>query len=352
MISALIARKHCHLLRRGFFCLVILTSLGEGPVFAATKSWLAPAFGGDRRWSVGANWGGTAPVNGDSLNFNQKSDSTFQDPCTNNLSSLQLGSILFNGIGNAVPDLFGNGITLSGGISEGVSFWGASVGMAVTLSASQTFESLLDGHLDLASVNVGVHTLTLSTRLSTSRINLLGRLSGSGVVEISGPGSVAFNSSQNNTFSGPNRVVEGGRLDLRSRSGTNGIPSVVGDLIVGDGITASDVGVYADNQIDGDVTLRTGSQLYLGALDALPSLTMIDATALVAADVRRHFCHSRQRRRGGHQRHFLRPRQQRVSIHRPWPQIPGSLQRRRRQRRDPQLHQRISSGQNPVRRER
>jgi len=159
---------------------------------AATKSWLAPAFGGDRRWSVGANWGSTAPVNGDNLIFNQKSDTTFQDACTNNLAGLQLGSLLFNGTDNAVPDLYGNGVTLSAGISESVSFWGASVGLPVTLSANQTFESLLDGHLGLSNVNVSAHSLILNTRLSSSRITIRGRLSGSGSIDLSGPGTVTF----------------------------------------------------------------------------------------------------------------------------------------------------------------
>lgn len=249
---------------------------------AATKSWSAPAFGGDRRWSVAANWGGSTPVNGDNLVFNQKSDSSFQDDCTNNLSSLQLGNILFNGTVNAVPDIWGNGITLSGGISEGVSFWGAKVGTPVTLAAGQAFESVLDGHLDLTNVNVGVHTLTLSTRLSSSRINMRGRISGSGQIVIEGPGSVDFRAPLTNTFSGPVQVRNSSRLTLGAIAGGAGLPSIVGDLIVGDGSTEGSVTIVADHQIDGDITVNPGSDIFLGATDAWPSLTLNDATVLIS----------------------------------------------------------------------
>lgn len=266
--------------QRIFFSSALALHLAE-PACAATKSWLAPASGGDRRWSVGSNWGSTAPVNGDSLIFNEKSDTTFQDECTNNISNLQLGSILFNGTDRAVPDLFGNAVTLSGGISENVSFWGASVGIAVTLGASQTFESLTDGHLDLTNVNVGVHTLALDTRLSSSRISMFGRISGSGRIEVRGPGSVSFDAPQTNTFSGLVQVLEGGRLSLRADNAGTGVPSIIGDLIVGNGLTAGEVSVFNDHQIDGDVILNPGADLVLAAFDTLPSLTLIDASVLI-----------------------------------------------------------------------
>jgi len=249
-------------------------------VFAANRFWNAPAFGGDRRWSVSANWSGGVPGNGDTLFFNDKSDGTFQDECTNNISNLQLNSIFFSATSaNAVPDIFGNAITLSGGISENVSFWGAELKLPITLSASQTFESLTDGHLTLSNINVSTHTLTLDTRLSLSRINVNGRLSGSGSIDITGPGSVTFDSSTTNTLSGPVRLSNGARLTVHSENAAGGIPSIVGDIIVGDGINLSQLFIGADHQINGDVVINAGSQMQLNTTtDALPSLALNDAS--------------------------------------------------------------------------
>jgi len=281
MISILVSRGDWCAQARRLFVSASLALLLTAPAFAATKNWLAPAFGGDRRWSVGTNWGTTVPVNGDSLVFNEKSDTTFQDDSTNNLSSLQLGSILFNGPNNSVPDIWGNGVTLSGGISESVSFWGAKFFCPVTLSANQTFESLLDGHLDVTNVNVNAHILTLSTRLNSSRISMDGRISGSGTIIITGPGDVTFNSTLTNIFSGLTRV-DSGRLNLSADNSGVGVPSVSGPLVVGNGVDAAIVSLTQDNQIEGDVTLRPGAKLQLnGAIDTIPSLTLIDGDVLI-----------------------------------------------------------------------
>src|SRR5689334_7844347 len=111
-------------MQRIFFSFVFLF-LGTS-AFAANHFWNAPAFGGDRRWSVVGNWSGGVPTAGGTLFFNDRSDGTFQDECTNNIAGLQLNNIVFNAASaNAVPDIYGNGITLSGGISENISFWGA-----------------------------------------------------------------------------------------------------------------------------------------------------------------------------------------------------------------------------------
>ncbi|HKX62396.1 MAG TPA: autotransporter-associated beta strand repeat-containing protein [Verrucomicrobiae bacterium] len=222
------------------------------------------------------------PVNGDSVIFNDRSEATFQGESTNNLSNLQLNSILFEATGNAVPAIYGNNITLSGGVSENVSFWGAELLLPITLSASQTFESLTDGRLTVSNVNVGTRSLTLDTRLNGSRININGRLSGSGSIDITGPGQVTFASSQTNTFSGPVRLSNGGRLTLGSQNAAGGIPSIAGDLIIGDGMTPSDVSIAEDHQVNGDVVLNSRSRVTLsGSTDFLPSFTLIDANVLI-----------------------------------------------------------------------
>src|SRR5687768_14302493 len=110
-------RSNCRQWTGGWLALAVFFVVSSAHVVsAATRVWSAPAFGGDRRWSVSANWSGVAPVNGDSLVFPERQDATFPQESTNNLSNLQLNSIAFSGLENAVPDIFGNSITLSNGI--------------------------------------------------------------------------------------------------------------------------------------------------------------------------------------------------------------------------------------------
>jgi fibronectin-binding autotransporter adhesin len=72
---------------------------------AANKTWSGA--GGDANWSTGANWGGTAPVNNDSLIFS----GTTQQNSTNNINNLTVGFASFNNDGFV---LNGNLLTLNG----------------------------------------------------------------------------------------------------------------------------------------------------------------------------------------------------------------------------------------------
>jgi autotransporter-associated beta strand protein len=258
--------------------LFLATQMGS----AATRVWSAPPFGGDRRWSVAANWSGVVPVNGDSLVFPEISDATFPQESTNNLSNLQLNSITLSATANAVPDVYGNGITLSGGITESVSFWGAAFFVPITLSANQVFESSIDGRLELTNINLSTRTLTLNARAGSSRIQARGRISGSGGIVVTGEGMVAFNAPLTNTYTGLTRI-DSGELTLSATDGVNGIPSVPGDVIVGDGANTATLRVSRDNQVEGDIVVNTGSQLVLASTvsDVIPSLGLNDATVVL-----------------------------------------------------------------------
>jgi fibronectin-binding autotransporter adhesin len=78
------------------------------PALAAEKTWSGA--GADANWATGANWGGTAPVNTDSLIF---SGVTQQDN-TNNISNLSVGATTF---ANGGFTLNGNAFTSAGSTS-------------------------------------------------------------------------------------------------------------------------------------------------------------------------------------------------------------------------------------------
>lgn len=251
---------------------------------AATRVWSAPPFGGDRRWSVPANWAGVAPANGDSIVFVENAKATFPQESTNNLSNLQLVSVSFSGLNNAVPDVFGNLITLSGGITESVDFWGAAFFVPITLSASQIFESSTDGGLDLTNINLSTHTLTLHARTNVSNLEMRGRISGSGNITVTGLGRVTFGMLLTNTYTGLTRVL-GGELGLRGGTAASPIPTVFGDVIVGDGTNAARVAIHHDHQIEGDVTVNASAEVVInGASEAIPSLTLNDGEVLTQGD--------------------------------------------------------------------
>jgi len=67
----------------------------------------------DGVWSDGTNWGGTAPVNGDDLEFGT---STFTNqPSNNDIANLEFGTLTFGGSTDVT--LSGNALTTGGSIS-------------------------------------------------------------------------------------------------------------------------------------------------------------------------------------------------------------------------------------------
>lgn len=244
---------------------------------AATKRWIAPPEGGDRRWSVSANWNPSgAPQNGDSLLFDDH-PTLDHDPSTNNLSGLRLASITINAVVNLIGELRGNAITLSNGISLSGN---ASCFIPITLGASQTFEVLTDGALFLHNnISLGPHTLTLDTRLDLSRFTIRGgSISGSGNLTLTGSGTFQFQSDRANGYTGLTRHF-GRSLTLSAQNLIGGFTSVPGGLIVGDGTNPSDVSILAGDQIHGPVTLNAGCRLGMSedTTDTIGPLTMIDA---------------------------------------------------------------------------
>lgn len=182
-----------------------------------TCTWIGPATG---TWSTAANWSGcgsVAPQNGDSLVFDSTSFSSNPPTLTNDIANLQLNNISFTGTGIFPFDVFGNGISLSGGITD-ASLAGASLGMNITLTASQTFSSSalidLDG-TTLAMGNFNLHAVGTSG----GEVDFFSALTGTGTLTFdSGSGSNSIDSN-NPGFSGPLNI-NSGRLIINA-SNTN-----------------------------------------------------------------------------------------------------------------------------------
>src|SRR5437773_933039 len=108
-----------------FLCVAALTICFASPqTHAALKTWSGA--GGDNNWSTGANWGGTAPVNGDILVF---SGATRQNN-TNDISTLSVNGLAFANNGFM---LNGNLLSLNGPLtnSAGTNIFAQGVNVTV-----------------------------------------------------------------------------------------------------------------------------------------------------------------------------------------------------------------------------
>jgi len=128
------------------------------PAFAATDNWTGTTSG---VWSVGSNWGGTAPSAGDDLNFANTANANAlnNDYAANTL----FNSLTFNAAGTFSPN--GNAINLGpGGITQ-TSGTTLNDFLAFTLTASQTWNVANPGQLILngpANLALGANNLTIS----------------------------------------------------------------------------------------------------------------------------------------------------------------------------------------------
>ncbi len=202
-------------------------------------------FSSNSSFNIATNWNtasdcssGTnrVPANADNLIFD---NSAINSPLniTNNISNLDLNSIVFQGSGNAGYSLSGNNISLDNGVSDsGSGAISNTILLNMSLTGDQAFNNgLSNDTLNFAgSVALGAHNL-LVTGNSTRTLTLAG-LTGSGNLTFNGPpsGSVASyrDSSSNPSFSGP-LVINSGAA-VQDQSGTlNGYGS--GQITVNSG---------------------------------------------------------------------------------------------------------------------
>ena len=129
------------------------------PLFAATRTWTGTNSG---VWSDPGNWGGTAPVSGDTLVF---PSAGLNKTMTNDLVAFSTTTITFTGTGYT---LNGNSITLGGGtISLG--------------NGSETFNLPIDVTVSETVSSIGPGATAFN-----------GIISGLGVLNITGPEQISL----------------------------------------------------------------------------------------------------------------------------------------------------------------
>jgi len=163
--------------------------------------------GGDDYWSTPANWGGTAPVNGDPLVFN----GTTRQSNINDISGLTVSSLTFNN----------GGFTLSGNLFTNTLAIGNLAGINVLAA-------------DMAWDNTGVKNWTIASgselvlnNINTVEINGEHRLEGGGALRLTG----AMNIGQIGTANPPFiindgvQIVDGGSFTSRGGYRIGSVPT-------------------------------------------------------------------------------------------------------------------------------
>jgi autotransporter-associated beta strand protein len=227
--SRLIFVSNCRKGRRWLFCLFFIytTIFALNSSRAAVLSWSGG--GANANWNNTANWGFAGiPANGDTVVFPASQPNQLN---TNNIAGLVLNQIRFAGASGGY-DLRGNAFTLTDSI------WATNTTGANTIRNSIT----------LATGNV---LMVVSNGVS---LTLDGNLSGNVGVTKTGSGTLLYQCTGNDTYTG-STWVSGGTLQLNC----SGVNAISGPLVIGD-----DTGSGSPTVVD----------LQPAELENLPSVTV------------------------------------------------------------------------------
>jgi hypothetical protein len=210
-----------------------LLTLG-GPLSAATLTWTG-AIGGV--WSNAANWGGTAPTDGDDLVF------PFINGQGLSINDLAAGTSFHSITILGSYDLRGNAITVTdGGITDGPFSAQKTIRLPIALGASQVWTTTA-GMGFLGSIDVGGYSLTLTPIAGGFGFN--GPIIGTGALTLNG-GTVGLNNT-NNPYSGTLTnngsyltVIDLPAASYTQSSGTLSVSKDAGDVTINGGDFAPD----------------------------------------------------------------------------------------------------------------
>jgi len=239
--------------------------------------------GGNNDWTNAANWGGTAPVSGDSLIFTGSTQLITTNKFT---AGTSFSNLTFDASASAFT-LNGNSFALTGTIVNnstslqtlGLSFSCTSTALVNTASGNIAINGVISGNCRL--YKQGDQTLTLGGNNSYT----VGTTIGGGILSISKDNATthqlgALNASCTLTFAGGSLAVTGGALYasgqnwlLRNCVLGSGGGSVVSGVELGHE-NYSSIGEYFTGGtqangltlMGGDITLRPGAQNTLGKL--------------------------------------------------------------------------------------
>lgn len=265
------------------------------PLNAATRTWTGG--GSDGFWSTPANWGGTAPVAGDSLVFggNVRVNTTNDFPAG---TAFQV--ITFDNPSGPFT-LSGNGIVVQNDIVNDMPLVPQTINMALSLQAgSITVSVVADGHLILAGVISGSAGAGIS-KTSDGQLTLSGVNTFTGPVSISGGTvNVASDANLGAAPAAPTPaqiVIDGGTLRttssftlhsnrgiaLGSGTGGNGTFEVpAGRILTYGGIIANNGGIGGLIKLGfGEVTL-SGASTYTGPTAISNGTVTLDFTRVTS----------------------------------------------------------------------
>ena len=214
--------------------ILLLAILGfVGQAQAATRTWTGTT---NANWSVGTNWGGTAPVAGDALVFpTGTSNQTTNNDIT---AGTSFASITVSGTGYT---LAGYDIVLAGGITD---------------SAGSTI-----------SLNIALTNTSHGTSVSSGKtLNLNGVISGLGSITNSGAGIIYLNGA--NTYSG-GTTVDAGTINIGNATalGTGGLTMPLGSSGTLNGGSTSFTIVGDIAFIEGTFNLSTATTTFSGSFN-------------------------------------------------------------------------------------
>ena len=203
--------------------------LFSGTAQAAVKFWSGGG-GGNGIWSLGANWGGTPPNAGDDLVFPNVLTGLRN---TNDFVARAFNSIAFTGSNYIVQ---GNALFLTNGLSAQHPNFTNTFNPSITLRAPQTIEcTMIPATLILGGdITMGTNNLVLN---AVGRMEESGVISGSGTVTKNGGGTNLYRGPFSNTYTNLT-TVNAGTLELL-KSGFPAATAIAGNIVVGDGLTAS-----------------------------------------------------------------------------------------------------------------
>jgi hypothetical protein len=199
--------------------------LMAGTAAAASRTWTGS--GSDNNMTTAANWGGTAPVAGDDLDFPTGTGVTQTTVNNDFTAGTSFNSITFSGTYDSDSSnwytINGNAMTLDAGVNAsttgapGGAMLTSLINVNLTLTADQAFNADGNNYLDIASVNVSSRSLltsgdgdvlieslagTGSLTSSSNTLYLLGANTGysgaitvtSGVLNVNSPASLGSSS--------------------------------------------------------------------------------------------------------------------------------------------------------------
>src|SRR4051812_19950943 len=286
---------------------LLATLLPVSLATAAIKTWDGSSSG---LWSVGANWSGsTPPQNGDELHFPR---GVSRKTTTNDISNLQVTFVWFQDGDATNYVLRGNALTIGavspvGGIQSNQTNGLNTIECDITMKRSD-----ISGGQNFLFIFPGTGTLVLSGNITlaedaltlrsdpNSLLELSGVISGTNGLIVSGAGTVRFDGSSANTYTGATSVQHGVLQLNKSASGV-GRTSISGDLsLTSSGIArllfndqiahTADVNVFTALDLNGhsvtigSLTINGGVITNGGVLDLFGDVTVL-ASGQIIADV-------------------------------------------------------------------